>query len=195
MDWLDVVIIAVNVVVVFGFLLVSVMMTIWVERRIVAFMQQRYGPNRVGPFGMLQSLADGVKLFFKEGITPTQADRPVYLVAPVLSMLPAFLAFAVIPFGVGVTLFGHFVPFQIANLNIGILWIFAMSSNENPKTSCSTNAPRSAGVSRSRTTSIAIRTLSSRVIRSAGSARYWKSTSGAAVGSAEASRSVPRLFG
>jgi NADH-quinone oxidoreductase subunit H len=77
---------------------------------------------------VLITLADGIKHFFKEGITPTLADRPVYLVAPVIAMLPAFLAFAVIPFGTGVVLFGREVPFQIADLSIGILWILAMSS-------------------------------------------------------------------
>src|SRR5439155_20220927 len=97
MDWLDVVIVAIKTLVIFGFLLVSVMMTIWVERRIVAFMQQRYGPNRVGPFGMLQSLADGVKLFFKEDIQPVTADEPVFSLAPLLSLIPAFMAFAVVP--------------------------------------------------------------------------------------------------
>ena len=91
-------------------------------------MQTRVGPMRAGPRGVLITLADGIKLFFKEGITPTLADRPVYLVAPVIAMLPAFLAFAVIPFGTGVVLFGREVPFQIADLSIGILWILAMSS-------------------------------------------------------------------
>jgi NADH-quinone oxidoreductase subunit H len=83
---------------------------------------------RAGPRGILITLADGIKLFFKEGITPALADRPVYLIAPVISMLPAFLAFAVIPFGTSVTLFGRRVPFQLADLNIGILWVLAMGS-------------------------------------------------------------------
>jgi NADH-quinone oxidoreductase subunit H len=74
------------------------------------------------------TLADGIKLFFKEGITPTLADKPVYAVAPILAMAPAFLAFAVIPFGTSVTIAGREVPFQIADLNIGILWILAMAS-------------------------------------------------------------------
>ncbi|MGH2785914.1 MAG: NADH-quinone oxidoreductase subunit H, partial [Actinomycetota bacterium] len=89
MDWIDVLIVAVKAVVVFGFLLVSVMMTIWVERRIVAFMQQRIGPNRVGPIGMLQSLADGIKLFFKEDLLPTNADRRIFRMAPALAAVPA----------------------------------------------------------------------------------------------------------
>ena len=128
MDWLDWVLLVARVVVVFFALLVLVMLVIWMERKVIADMQTRVGPMRAGPRGVLITLADGIKLFFKEGITPTLADRPVYLVAPVIAMLPAFLAFAVIPFGTGVVLFGREVPFQIADLSIGILWILAMSS-------------------------------------------------------------------
>jgi NADH-quinone oxidoreductase subunit H len=104
------------------------MLVVWLERKLVADMQTRIGPNRAGPFGVLITLADGVKLFFKEGITPAEADRPVYLIAPLISMLPAFLAFAVIPFGRPTTIAGHTVPFQIADLNVGILWVLAMTS-------------------------------------------------------------------
>jgi len=117
-----------RVVVVFFALLIAVMLLIWVERKVIADMQTRMGPMRAGPRGILITLADGIKLFFKEGITPALADRPVYLIAPVISMLPAFLAFAVIPFGTSVTLFGRRVPFQLADLNIGILWVLAMGS-------------------------------------------------------------------
>jgi NADH-quinone oxidoreductase subunit H len=115
-------------VIVFFALLILVMLLIWMERKVIADMQTRVGPMRAGPRGVLITLADGIKLFFKEGITPTLADRPVYLIAPVIAMLPAFLAFAVIPFGTSVTLFGREVPFQIADLSIGILWILAMTS-------------------------------------------------------------------
>ena len=128
MDWLDWLLLIARVVVVFFALLILVMLVIWMERKVIADMQTRVGPMRAGPRGVLITLADGIKLFFKEGITPTLADRPVYLVAPVIAMLPAFLAFAVIPFGTGVVLFGREVPFQIADLSIGILWILAMSS-------------------------------------------------------------------
>jgi len=128
MDWLDWLLLVARVVVVFFALLILVMLVIWMERKVIADMQTRVGPMRAGPRGVLITLADGIKLFFKEGITPTLADRPVYLVAPVIAMLPAFLAFAVIPFGTGVVLFGREVPFQIADLSIGILWILAMSS-------------------------------------------------------------------
>jgi NADH-quinone oxidoreductase subunit H len=117
-----------RVVVVFAGLLVAVMLVIWMERKVVADMQTRIGPNRAGPFGLLITLADGAKLFFKEGITPSTADLPVYLIAPLAAVIPAMLAFAVIPFGPGVTMFGHHVPFQVSDLNVGILWILAMAS-------------------------------------------------------------------
>jgi NADH-quinone oxidoreductase subunit H len=128
MDWLDWLLLVARVVVVFGVLLVSVLVLIWVERKVIADMQTRVGPMRAGPRGVLVTLADGIKLFFKEGVTPTLVDRPVYVIAPVIAMLPAFLSFAVIPFGTGIELFGRRVPFQIADLNIGILWILAMGS-------------------------------------------------------------------
>ena len=128
MDWLDWILLLARIVVVFLALLILVMILIWVERKVIADMQTRMGPMRAGPRGVLITIADGIKLFFKEGITPSQVDRPVYLVAPIIAMMPAFLAFAVIPFGTHVTLFGRRIPFQIADLNVGILWILAMGS-------------------------------------------------------------------
>ena len=102
-DWVAWILLVARVVVIFAVLLVAVMLVIWLERKVVADMQMRVGPNRAGPAGILITLADGAKLFFKEGITPVTADRPVYLVAPLASMVPAMLAFAVIPFGAGVS--------------------------------------------------------------------------------------------
>ncbi|HEX9713841.1 MAG TPA: NADH-quinone oxidoreductase subunit NuoH [Actinomycetota bacterium] len=128
LDGLGIGIVAIKVVVIFGFLLVSVMFTIWAERRVVAMMQQRIGPNRVGPFGMLQALADGVKLFFKEDIRPTAADRGTYLAAPIASLIPAFLSFAVVPFGADIHLGDRLVRLQLADLNIGVLFFLAMGS-------------------------------------------------------------------
>ena len=128
MDWLDWLLLVARVVVVFFALLIFVMFLVWMERKVIADMQTRMGPMRAGPRGILITLADGIKLFFKEGITPTLADRPVYVVAPIIAMLPAFLAFSVIPFGTGVTVFGRHIPFQIADLNVGILWVLAMGS-------------------------------------------------------------------
>jgi NADH-quinone oxidoreductase subunit H len=128
MNWVGWIILVVRVVIVFFALLLSVLIYIWMERKVIADMQTRMGPMRAGPRGILVTLADGIKLFFKEGIDPTNADRGVYLLAPVLAMFPGFLAFAVIPFGTSVNLFGRTIPFQLADLNIGILWILAMTS-------------------------------------------------------------------
>jgi NADH-quinone oxidoreductase subunit H len=128
MDWLDWLLLIARVAVVFVGLLLLVIVLIWVERKAVADMQTRMGPMRAGPHGILITIADAIKLFFKEGITPTLADRPVYTIAPYIAILPAFLAFAVIPFGTHVTLFGRVVRFQLADLNIGILWVLAMGS-------------------------------------------------------------------
>lgn len=119
---------AARVLVVFGALLTLVLFMIWFERKAVAHMQSRYGPNRWGPFGILQSLADGVKLFFKEPVEPTTVDRPTYYLAPIVSIVPAFLAFAAIPFGTSATIFGEEVHFEIADLNVGLLWVTAMGS-------------------------------------------------------------------
>jgi NADH-quinone oxidoreductase subunit H len=127
-DWVGWILLVARVVVIFAVLLIAVMLVIWVERKVVADFQNRIGPNRAGPLGLLITLADGAKLFFKEGITPITADRPVYLLAPMASVIPALMAFAVIPFGTGVHIFGRDVPFQIADLNVGILWILAMAS-------------------------------------------------------------------
>jgi NADH-quinone oxidoreductase subunit H len=127
-DWLDWVLLIARVVVVFFALLIAVMIYVWMERKVIADFQTRKGPMRAGPRGILITIADGIKLFFKEGITPTNADRGVYLIAPVIAMLPAFLAFAVVPFGAPVELFGREVPLQIADLNVGILWVLAMTS-------------------------------------------------------------------
>jgi len=128
MDWLDWVLLVARVVIVFFALLIAVMLLIWMERKVIADFQTRVGPMRAGPRGILITLADGIKLFFKEGITPTEVDRPVYAIAPILAMFPAFLGFAVIPFGTHVHIFGRDVPFQLADLNIGVLWILAMAS-------------------------------------------------------------------
>src|SRR6266540_7421367 len=127
-DWVGWILVVARVVVIWAAMLISVLMVIWLERKVVADMQTRKGPMRAGPFGILITLADGIKLFFKEGILPTNADRPIYLIAPILAMFPGFLAFCTIPFGTSVTLFGRTIQFQLADLNIGILWVLAMTS-------------------------------------------------------------------
>jgi len=117
-----------KVVVVFVFLVVMTLFAIVFERKVVARMQNRVGPNRVGPRGTLQSLADGLKLAFKEEIIPVLADKPVYFLAPILSAVPAFLAFCVIPFGPMVSIFGERTPLQLTDLPVGTLIVFACSS-------------------------------------------------------------------
>ena len=115
-------------VVVFGFLMVMTLFMIWAERRVVARMQQRLGPNRVGPFGLLQGLADGIKLALKEDLIPSAADRIVFIIAPIISAIPAFVAFAVIPFGPTVSIFGQHTNLQLTDLPVAVLFILAMSS-------------------------------------------------------------------
>ncbi|HXT45108.1 MAG TPA: NADH-quinone oxidoreductase subunit NuoH [Pseudonocardiaceae bacterium] len=117
-----------KVVVIFGFLMVMTLFMIWMERRVVGRMQHRPGPNRVGPFGLLQSLADGLKLALKEDITPVLADRWVYVLAPVISTVTAFTAFAVIPLGGQVSIFGEQTALQITDLSVGVLVVLACSS-------------------------------------------------------------------
>src|SRR3954451_25084854 len=115
-------------VVIFVFLLVTTLLQIWAERRILGRMQQRPGPNRVGPFGLLQSLADGVKLMLKEDLIPAIVDKPLYILAPLVAVIPAFLSFAVIPVGPVVSIFGHHTPLQVTDLPIAVLFILAMAS-------------------------------------------------------------------
>ncbi|WP_295651353.1 NADH-quinone oxidoreductase subunit NuoH, partial [uncultured Dietzia sp.] len=113
---------------VFVFLVVTVLAAIYLERKILAWMQMRIGPNRVGPFGILQSLADGVKIALKEGLIPKGVDKPIFLLAPVIAVIPAFMAFAVIPFGPEVSIFGHRTPLQLTDLHVGVLYILAVTS-------------------------------------------------------------------
>lgn len=106
---------------VFAFLVLNPLAAILLERKIMARMQGRIGPNRVGPRGILQSVADGVKLALKEGIIPAGVDKVIYLLAPIIAVVPAVMAFAVIPFGPMVSVFGHQTPLQLTDLPVGIL--------------------------------------------------------------------------
>ncbi len=116
-----------SVVVVVVLLLMVAYLTL-MERRVVARLQVRYGPNRVGPFGLLQPIADGIKLLLKEDIVPAQADKYIFVLAPAISLGAAFATFAVIPFGDDIVLFGRRIAMGIADVNIGLLYIFAISS-------------------------------------------------------------------
>ena len=118
----------IKAVFVFVLLVLITLFTIVFERKVVGRMQQRPGPNRTGPGGWGQSLADGLKLALKEEIIPALADKPVYVLAPILSAVPAFLAFSVIPFGPKVSIAGHETALQLTDLPIGVLFILACSS-------------------------------------------------------------------
>jgi NADH-quinone oxidoreductase subunit H len=118
----------VKVLVIFIFLVVTVLLSIWGERRIIGRMQQRPGPNRAGPFGILQSLADGVKLALKEDIIPSGVDKVVFIIAPILSVTPAFVSWAIIPFGPMVSIAGVRTPLQLTDLPVAVLLVLAMSS-------------------------------------------------------------------
>lgn len=119
-----------KVVLVFVFLLLYTVFNIWFERRVVGRMQQRLGPNVHGPFGLLQALADGLKLMFKEDVIPKAADKVVFIIAPIITMVPAFMAWAVIPFGPEVRIpFTDIVtPMQITDMPVAVLYVLAVAS-------------------------------------------------------------------
>src|SRR3954464_8541444 len=121
-------IVVIKVLAIFLFLVLLTLFMIVFERRVVARMQMRIGPNRVGPNGSLQSLADGIKLALKEDIIPTIVDKPVYILAPVLAAIPAFLGFAVIPMGATVSIFGHRTALQLTDFPVAVLYVLAMSA-------------------------------------------------------------------
>src|SRR5881392_3346634 len=120
--------IVLKVVVVFAFLMVMTLFAIWAERRLIGRMQQRPGPNRAGPFGLLQSLMDGLKLPLKEDIVPRNVDKLLFWLAPAIAVIPAFISIAIIPFGPEVSIFGVRTPLQLTDLPVGVLLVLAMSS-------------------------------------------------------------------
>ncbi len=131
----EVLLVGAKVLVAFAFLLVAVMLMIWFERKLIGGMHQRMGPTIAGPWGILQTLADGIKLFFKEDLVPDRSDRFVFKLAPYLSLVPAFLIFAIIPLGGNfatgdgsVEWFGRTTYLQVADPPVGILLFLAMSS-------------------------------------------------------------------
>jgi NADH-quinone oxidoreductase subunit H len=134
----DIIATILRILVVVGAIMLSVPMLVWLERKIVADFQARIGPNRVGPYGLLQSFADGIKLFLKEDIIPNNVDKAIFLLAPVVMMLPALTIFAVIPFGPPVQIHGQTYPLQIGvgrhpdgvpfDIPVGVLYLLAISS-------------------------------------------------------------------
>jgi NADH-quinone oxidoreductase subunit H len=132
----EVLIVVLKTLVAFGLLLVSVIMMIWFERKLISDLQNRIGPNKAGPWGLFQTLADGMKLLLKEDNIPAKADRRMFILAPFLSAVPAFVTFTVIPIAGGfdgdrqglISLFGHDTYVQLADPPIGVLLILAMSS-------------------------------------------------------------------
>lgn len=121
-------ILLVKLTVILLFLLFMAAYLVWVERKFLARLQIRYGPNRAGPFGLLQPIADVVKMLTKEDTEPEGADRLFFLLAPAIVASTAFLMFAVVPFGSDLTLWGRNIPLVVTDLNIGLLFVFAMSS-------------------------------------------------------------------
>jgi NADH-quinone oxidoreductase subunit H len=127
-DWVMLLLIAGKLVLIFAVVLTLAAYLVLAERKILARMQLRYGPNRVGPFGMLQPLADVIKLLTKEDFIPGRSDRWLFMLAPGMAAVTALLAFAVVPFGPPVTLFGRQIPLVVCDLNIGVLYFLGLSS-------------------------------------------------------------------
>jgi NADH-quinone oxidoreductase subunit H len=117
-----------KIIVVLNATLVAVTYMVLLERKVIAWAQSRLGPMRVGPYGILQPIADAVKLMLKEDITPTRADKWVFTVAPIISMVPALIVYAVIPFGPEISLFGRKVTLYITDINVGLLYIVSVAS-------------------------------------------------------------------
>jgi len=111
----------------FAFLMVNTLLVIWFERRVIGRMQQRPGPNRAGPLGLIQTLADGMKLALKEDVTPKNADKIVFLLAPIIAGAMAFVSFAIIPLGPTVTMFGHRTPLQLTDTPVAVLLVLAVA--------------------------------------------------------------------
>ncbi len=118
----------IKILIIAHMLIIGVMAMIWSERRVSGWIQDRLGPNRVGPQGLLQPIADGIKFLFKEDLIPNHVDKPLYVMAPAMLLIPALVTIAVVPFGSSITILGYEIPLHIANVNIGILYILAITS-------------------------------------------------------------------
>ena len=119
---------AVKVHIVLGFILLGVPLIVWMERKVIGHMQDRIGPERVGPFGLLQTIADGIKLFMKEDLVPAQADKVVFILAPAITVVTALVATTVIPWGDTMEIFGRTVTLQITDVNIALLFVLGATS-------------------------------------------------------------------
>jgi NADH-quinone oxidoreductase subunit H len=115
-------------VIVLFVLLTAVAYTVWLERKVVGHMQNRWGPTRVGPFGLLQPAADGIKFLFKEDLTPPHVYKPLFIAAPMMAVIFALTSIAVIPFGNSIKLFGYSIPLQVTDVNIGLLMVLGITS-------------------------------------------------------------------
>jgi NADH-quinone oxidoreductase subunit H len=128
LDWTELIEVALKILIVFGVVMGTVAYMSLAERRFSAFIQDRYGPNRVGPFGLFQPIADGIKFLFKEDIIPEHAHKFFYILAPMMCLGTALVTFAVIPFGETITLFGREIKLVVTDVNIGILYVIAIAS-------------------------------------------------------------------
>ena len=128
MDITTLIIMLLKIIVIFIAMLLGVAYLTWLERKVLGHMQIRYGPMRTGWHGLLQPIADGIKLVFKEDIVVDNANKFIYTISPFIVAVCAFASFAVVPFGYELTLFGRTIPLRIADVNIGILYVFALSS-------------------------------------------------------------------
>jgi NADH-quinone oxidoreductase subunit H len=126
--WLYILVSVIKSIVVLVVLLTAVAYTVWLERKVVGHMQNRWGPTRVGPFGLLQPAADGIKFLFKEDLTPPHVYKPLYIAAPMIAVIFALTSIAVIPFGNSITLGHYIIPFQITDVNTGLLLILGVTS-------------------------------------------------------------------
>jgi NADH-quinone oxidoreductase subunit H len=126
--WLYIVAAVIKSAIVLLLLLTAVAYTVWLERKVVGHMQNRWGPTRVGPFGLLQPAADGLKFLFKEDLTPPHVYKPLFLAAPLIAVIFALTSIAVIPFGNSITLFGYRFPLQVTDVNTGLLVILGVTS-------------------------------------------------------------------
>ena len=126
--WLYILASVIKSAVVLGVLLTAVAYTVWLERKVVGHMQNRWGPTRVGPFGLLQPAADGIKFLFKEDLTPPHVYKPLFLAAPLIAVIFALTSISVIPFGNSITIGGYSIPLQITDVNTGLLLILGVTS-------------------------------------------------------------------